>query len=520
MDQKEIIRWGTSGERGYIHEATSKRSIRKIDGEPRFNAVYRPSLQDTFLSSGSEAIAQQFNLVPPPNPAIREQFAGKAACTKLHLEHQVWRPEQGCFFWTTCNGGGPLETIILPRLGVSIAVDTVHDISPADEYWRGQVSLRLFLSLQETLGILVDEKTQDVNGGLARAIGQAIDSWVEPPDHGTKRWQKDIANCKEKDKEFIFLRRIFGIDFYNHQLDDLVDDDYETEMRGPKRFEDMQIVRRNGMSVLTGCWKLKGTFREDYLDLRSYPFDICAWNCLVTCIGYSPGVVYATSYLPNLTEFEIFGLRGLSTGNHVNKWFPYALETNVLPNAARIPEGFIYGRFYSRRLYGYTAMNIIMPIGLISTLGLIAMAAAAAASSGTWTGVNFGTDPVAIQSTGLLTIIAFKFAFADSLPKLGYNTMLDRYICSMIALTVGSMFFMILPIDSEGYDLVSPWIYLAIDAIIHLLFIWSAYQQYVLKEDYGKIYTVQHDEDEVDAKRPNFVDVGFISRSQRVVLTG
>lgn len=243
--------------------------------------------------------------------------------------------------------------------------------------------------------------------------------------------------------------------------------------------------------VKSGSWIIRASFHNT-VNLRYYPFDVCAWDVIITYLDCSVGIKYEHSSLASTDEFEVFGIRGDSLASK-NKWWPYALEMGVIPNTARFGEGLVYGRFYSRRHYFQTLHNFVFPVALVTLMGEVAFWQAA----GRIEDNDIQTDALAFQTTALLTNVAMKFAYSDSLPKLTYSTLLDNYINGIIVIMIAAV-FVIAHVSSDALDTAGAgWIYIGIVLLGHFIFGIFGYKSYnIPKEGIEKIYKKNHAYDE------------------------
>ena len=119
-------------------------------------------------------------------------------------------------------------------------------------------------------------------------------------------------------------------------------------------------------------------------------------------------------------------------------WWHYGVESNSLLEwdmyeprvcvigTANKPHNYIFKAQVARK-YRYFTINVMAATGCISTLAFTAFAVRPA------TGVTSLIGRLEIIATYLLTMVAFKFVVADSLPKVSYMTVLDRYFTFTMA---------------------------------------------------------------------------------------
>merc|ERR1712032_683495 len=93
---------------------------------------------------------------------------------------------------------------------------------------------------------------------------------------------------------------------------------------------------------------------------------------------------------------------------------------------ARGGEVVVYVRFWVRRKAFFFLFAILLPTGVITYLGASAILIAQGETPNT--AVAESESPLSFLGGLMLTMMAMKFSYSDSLPKLGYLTMLDWYI--------------------------------------------------------------------------------------------
>eukprot|EP00928_Gymnodinium_smaydae_P061344 TRINITY_DN45441_c0_g1_i1.p1 TRINITY_DN45441_c0_g1~~TRINITY_DN45441_c0_g1_i1.p1 ORF type:complete len:500 (-),score=19.94 TRINITY_DN45441_c0_g1_i1:327-1826(-) len=427
-------------------------------------AVYRPSLTDSKLRSFSESLVDQYKLLPSTWPKRRPWLQAKH-CESLHLEHQVYRKEQGimCFMMPGAN-----ESNTSPRLGVEMSVQRLAAVEPACLRWRGNVRLRLYVALKETMGIRP-------KGCVPSSILKA-------------HWPRLIEDVSGESDAFAFLATVFGVRFSNLILDDI---DWQPTISGPDAFDQLNVED----GLVSGEWTVSGCFYSP-VDLRNFPFDVCAWDAIISIIGWSPGLKYDWSSLRNFCEFEVFGLHGLAHPSQ-HRWFPYVCEQTVVPNSARLGESFINCRFHTRRKPSSILNTVVMPMALAACVGYLSMAQA----SGWITNKLAATDPLALQAGLLLTVVAIRFTTSDSLPKgLGVPTLVDRYGTAVLVLLTFSMFSMAQWTHEDLDAMGAPYLYASMMVLLHGVFAiiaWSVWAVRAASQDQEKLYASPHDIDEI-----------------------
>lgn len=473
IESVHLLHEGEDAEQQGMYEQALP-SLRPL--EDGYCAVYRPSLTDSKIRSGSRSLIEQYKLTPLSHPKLRP-WLGRDTASHLHLKHQQWQKEQGwlCFQQPDDPACKNSESR-LPRLGVQIVIPEVESVEPAKHRWSGRICLVLKVSAKETLGLgeqdLVDAATV----------------------HSAWPHQVCFATGTESATQVDFLRDAFGVRFYNLIQRDR-DCDYAPEITGPKSFEELT----RGEGVVVGKWTLDGMFYCP-VDLSKFPYDVCSWDVLLTIVGWSPGLRYDWSSLQNLPEFEIFGLHGLARASD-DKWYPYVCEQNIIPNLARKCESVVYCRFHSRRKPNSVLMNIVLPIFIVTLLSTVAVMQASGVNINE---VTFSSaDPLSFISTSLLTVVAMKFAYAELLPSgLGQPTLLDIYILACILLLAGVSILVVTCSVEDLQDFSAGPTYFCFVVLIHIAFFLTGYWHSRLPKapERELLYPLPH-----DTENPDFI---------------
>lgn len=469
-------------------QSTYKQALHSLKPlQDGYCAVYRPSLTDSKIRSGTRGLIEQYKLTPPSHPKLRP-WLGRDTASQLHLTHQQWHKEQG---WLCIQQPHDLACkqwdSRLPRLGVQMTISEVESVDPAKHRWSGRMCLILSVSAKETLGLGEQELVDAAKIHSAWPFAEGLVSGME------------IAT------EMEFLQEAFGVRFQNLIQRDR-DCDYAPEIRGPKSFEEL---RCDG-GVVEGRWTLDGMFYCP-ADLGKFPYDVCSWDVLLTIVGWSPGLQYDWSSLANLPEFEIFGLHGLARASD-DQWYPYVCEQNIVPNLARRCESVVYCRFHSRRKPNSVLMNIVLPILIVTLLSTVAVIQASGLNTNE---VTFSSaDPLSFMSTSLLTVVAMKFAYTELLPSgLGQPTLLDIYILACIFLLGAASIVVVTCSVEDLQDFFAGQMYFCCVVLIHVAFFLTGYWHSRLPKapERELLYPLPH-----DSENPDFVAwrrwrIGFLS---------
>lgn len=345
--------------------------------------------------------------------------------------------------------------------GVSIGIIGISAIDVVNSYWAGHVGFSLKVGLDVYLEhsgpVLSDETRQALQAAISKSLSAdnaqrleellaaEIPRWREGFASGLRegRGVDELHPLPDTSPEENFMRFTgFGI-VNSHSV---VGDDTGPypKVSGAQRFK---VNRETKMLVAEWCIESKWYNQPT---LHYFPFDsheMCAifwtqtWPQLrISQFGRSYGLGTF------LQEFEVLGFRG--DPKPVPGWDPYVCESNIVPNLGR-PAGeyMVYARFWIRRKPFYFIASLLFPTAVVTAMGGFAIMVAAGASPNSI--VIGGESPLSLVAGLILTMMAMQFSYADSLPKLGYLTMLDIYILSSFCLlSFAACIITLLPAES------------------------------------------------------------------------
>lgn len=159
------------------------------------------------------------------------------------------------------------------------------------------------------------------------------------------------------------------------------------------------------------------------LDFRAYPFDKQSLKIEIESYAYD------TQQL-RLAVNRKFS--GFDRSFEMPEWTVKGVREQVFDNH-RVQEGRDFSRLeYTidiERLSGYYLWKVILPLALIAAISWVVF----------WMSTDALGRRAAISSTGMLTVIAYQFIIAGSLPRFPYLTLLDKIalmVLILIALTM------------------------------------------------------------------------------------
>lgn len=161
-----------------------------------------------------------------------------------------------------------------------------------------------------------------------------------------------------------------------------------------------------------------GSYAES-LDLRAFPFDKATFRIHFVAVGQRPNEL---QFVPN----EAFLAAGMPSGAGVAKeltlqdWRITGFSARPLPY--QVAPGFdVAGyafEFQAERLRQHYLIKVIIPLLLIVMMSWMVF----------WIDKSLGNSQISVGVTSMLTLIAYRFAIGNEVPKLPYLTTLDAFI--------------------------------------------------------------------------------------------
>lgn len=161
-----------------------------------------------------------------------------------------------------------------------------------------------------------------------------------------------------------------------------------------------------------------GAFAES-LDLRAFPFDRATFRIHFVSVGQRP---HELQFVPN----EALVAAGMPSGAGFAKeltlqdWRVTGFTARPLPY--QVAPGFdVAGyafEFQAERLQQHYIIKVIIPLLLIVMMSWMVF----------WIDKSLGNSQISVGVTSMLTLIAYRFAIGNEVPKLPYLTVLDAFI--------------------------------------------------------------------------------------------
>ena len=384
---------------------------------------------------------------------------------------------------------------VASSVGVSVSIIGISEIDLVNSFWTGHVGFKLKVGfdvyLHHSGPFLADETNKALKDAanskslspeqakeLEILMAAEIGRWQEGCAAGTRPLPDGPEEMKPAGGDATAAEncmRFAGFGIINAHV--VGDDPY------PKVTGDEYLWVDTEANMLVAEWCIESKWYNQPT-LKYFPFDsheMCAifwtqtWKRLrIANFGRSYGLGTM------LQEFEILGFRGDS--KPVSGWDPYVCECNVVPNLGR-PGGepMIYGRFWIRRKPFYFLASLLFPTAVVALMGGFAIMIAAGESPN---GIVMGGEsPLSLVAGLILTMMAMKFSYADSLPKLGYLTMLDIYILGSFCL-LSLAAFVITLLDEETLQAThATAVFFAMCLLFNAIWAAVAWQEYHIPEE-------------------------------------
>ncbi len=185
--------------------------------------------------------------------------------------------------------------------------------------------------------------------------------------------------------------------------------------------EEVSISPEGEVKYLQRVW---GSFSQP-LKLESYPFDRQSLSVQVMGVQQTPDEI---QLVPDPEKPS-----GIAKEVSVTDWEITGWKTDTKPfqpSPDSIPISAFTLSIDAKRRIDYFVVNIIIPLFLIVAMSWVVFWIEPKESSGT---------KISIAATGMLTLIAYRFAIGTSLPKLSYLTRLDEFILWSTILVFGTL---------------------------------------------------------------------------------
>ncbi|CAE7449959.1 unnamed protein product [Symbiodinium natans] len=377
---------------------------------------------------------------------------------------------------------------------LAVSIQGISKVDLVNFYWGGHVSVRMQVSPAVYLrdfGPFLDAATKtalqevidapnvsaEMTLRLEAALARELEAWRQ----GEAGKADDAFGPLPEQPDAENLMRYMRIAVVNWHRE-MGEEPY------PKISGDTKLWLNAEGKMITCSWDVESLW-YNIPSLRTFPFDtneMCAifWTRVwrkarITEFGRSYGL--GTS----LQEFDVLGFRGDAKPRP--GWDPYICESNIVPNRARPGELMFYGRFWVRRKPFYFVVALLFPTAVVTFMGASAILIASGEAPNSI--VLGGESPLSLVAGLMLTMVAMKFSYTDSVPKLGYLTMLDLYIAvSFFFLTAAALLIVLLPEESLR-DLRAAAVFSGLCLLFNVVFMVVAYREFRIPAEHSPSLT-------------------------------
>ena len=166
-----------------------------------------------------------------------------------------------------------------------------------------------------------------------------------------------------------------------------------------------------------------GSFSQP-LKLEDFPFDRQVFTVQLSSAGYSPQEIKLVSDLVSRT--------GIASQFSLADWDIVGWTVQVAPFAPSLEEEAFAGLSLSiegKRKYGYFIIKVIIPLFLIVMMSWVVF----------WIDPKEAGSQISVAITTMLTLIAYRFAVGNDIPKVSYLSRLDYFILGATVLVFASL---------------------------------------------------------------------------------
>lgn len=164
--------------------------------------------------------------------------------------------------------------------------------------------------------------------------------------------------------------------------------------------------------------RLLGSFSQP-LDLHQFPFDSAAFRINLAFINHGPGEL---QFVPNerMVSLGVPNAVGLAPELTLQDW--RITQFIGKPSPYQIGPGLELAGFLlelkADRLQQHYVTKVIVPLFVIVMMSWLVF----------WIDQSLGSSKISVAVTSMLTLIAYRFAIGNEVPKLPYLTSLDAFI--------------------------------------------------------------------------------------------
>jgi hypothetical protein len=235
-------------------------------------------------------------------------------------------------------------------------------------------------------------------------------------------------------------------------------------------FEVMNVVEHtsdiekweNAMRVDDNNWDYSFKYRYNSVlgeefELGNFPFDLQDLSILATLnLPSSRAELIPNEEYPSIFHRDSFRLSSIYTVTHGEQ--VHTTASLSLPSESSAGHTYPRVQFVMNltRKQGYYAWNIALPMAVLTALTALSIGVQESDGSRLSTG-----DRLQITLTLLLTSVAFKFVVAESLPRVSYQTTIDKYIllCNgfICVAAIENVMYPALTYDKDGKESLNEW---------------------------------------------------------------
>jgi gamma-aminobutyric acid receptor subunit beta len=176
------------------------------------------------------------------------------------------------------------------------------------------------------------------------------------------------------------------------------------------------VVTPDGTAVYRQ--QLAATFKHR-LNLKRFPFDEATFAVRLVTPGLGPDQI---AFVPDPESIKVglAGAVGLTSTPTMQDWQVTGVQSR--PEAYTLLPGISLAgytlEFHARRLPEHYLAKVILPLLIIVLMSMSVF----------WIDPALGASQVSVAVTSMLTLIAYRFAIGNDVPKLPYLTLLDAFI--------------------------------------------------------------------------------------------
>jgi hypothetical protein len=201
-----------------------------------------------------------------------------------------------------------------------------------------------------------------------------------------------------------------------------------------KHWGDMVEVDKNG--IVTYRQRFSGDLSLP-LNLKDFPFDKHTLSIIVASFRYSPEDVAFEVDTNRSGRAKAFSIAGWSIDDDGDtRISPYYFA----PQARNISQ--VFFEYFASRHFGYYFWRAIFPMMIIVFMSWSVF----------WISPNQMGAQIAVASTTILTLFAFKFSLSEYLPNISYLTRLDLFITAATIMSFLAFTEVILTSNLAGKD--------------------------------------------------------------------